>query len=306
MTVEFDFSRQLAELLLWHRVTGVAAVSVSVLFTAFLLGLGRRRPRLPRSLRALHQARTATASMEYLLVLMPFMIIVMTVWQFAFMANARLHVGYAAFAAARSAAVMIPAEFDKEPEGILKGNSKSPTSKWARIHKAAIPGTLSVSPGHAPTAIAVAAIASAKENDLQQLTQVPQIQPLIARLTLMGLHHPSPGITSGNRMSRTLVKSAFADKMTRVTINGASDKKNLDLSGTDLVTTVDKVTVQVDYIFWLHVPYVGKIMEAIFDNRPKIPFTNEYIFLNPYPSMKMSETVTMTVWPRHRVIKPCN
>jgi hypothetical protein len=69
--------------------------------------------------------------------------------------------------------------------------------------------------------------------------------------------------------------------------------------------SADTIEVTVRYVFWLHVPYVGRLMEAMFNDGIQNPITGEYLLLNPFPSLLLSETVTMTSWPRNRVIKPC-
>jgi hypothetical protein len=92
-----------------------------------------------------------------------------------------------------------------------------------------------------------------------------------------------------------------------VLINGKDHTAKLDLSGSDPASpTGDVITVTVNYIFWLQVPYVGPMLEAAFADRFKNPLTGEYLFLSPYPSMQLGETISMTTWPRKRAIEPCN
>lgn len=237
--------------------------------------------------------------MEYLLVLFPFLIIVMTVWQLAFMFNAQLHVGYSAYAAARSASVMVTADLAAEEEGVVRKESDAKATKWGRIRKAAIPGTIAVSPGSWETALGVAGVASLKRRGIGNLGERPDAKAAAARLTLMTVHHTRQSITSGTRLQRAAIKNLYAEKMTEVLINGKNRTEQLDLPG------ADTVTVTVNYVFSLHVPYVGALLEAMFENREMLA-TGKYKFLNPYPSMVLSETVTMTSWPRRRAIEPCS
>jgi hypothetical protein len=128
--------------------------------------------------------------------------------------------------------------------------------------------------------------------------QLPNGQAMLGRFTLMTAHHTDPGIFSGTRFGRGLVKNAYAERMTQVLVNRQDHTKTQDLAG------VDRIEVTVNYVFWLHVPYVGRLMEAMFEGY-KNPLTGEYILLNPYPSMQLSETISMTSWPRRRAIEPC-
>jgi hypothetical protein len=237
--------------------------------------------------------------MEYLLVLFPFLIIVMTVWQLAFMINAQMHVGYAAYAAARSASVMIPANLDQEEEGVLNEEGQSGKGKWARIRKAALPGTIAISPGNWVTAGGVALASSVRHGNVANLGALPNFTGIGARLTLMTVHHTEQSISSGTRFQRAIVKNVYAEKMTEVLVNGKNSKEAQSLGG------ADTVSVTVNYVLWLHVPYVGRLLEAMFEGW-RNPLTGDYVLLNPYPSMQLSESISMTAWPRKRAIEPCN
>ena len=307
MEVDPAYVQRLAELGLQSRVLwGLSALSLlTLLWFAARCGSRFAVGEVPARFTAdaLHRCRSATASMEFLLVLFPFLIMVMTVWQLAFMFNARLHVGYAAFAAARSAAVLIPAEYQGEKEGVLQREAEPNATKWKRIRRAAIPGTIAVSPGDMEAAAGTAALAALGGGKKVQIG-APDIA-VLPRLTLMGLHYyvggssgpQNTGVFSGTRPQRTLVKDLYAQQMTQVLVNGQDNKKPQSLK------TSDTVTVTVNYVFWLQVPYVGRLLEAMFKGFMN-PITGEPIFRNPFPSMQITETVTMVSWRRKRSIEP--
>lgn len=305
MIIDVEYAGRLAELQTQARIWWALAAASAVLLLVLASRPGARpaaggsRTSVLARLHALHDSRSATASMEYLLVLVPFLIIVMTVWQLAFMINAQLHVGYAAYAAARSASVMIPANLEKEEEGVLNKEGQSSNSKWTRIRKAALPGTIAISPGDWATAGGVALASRLRRGNLSDLGTLPNFAGVGARLTLMTVHHTDQSIFSGTRFQRAIVKNVYAEKMTEVLVNGVKNTETQNLGGTETVS------VTVNYTLWLHVPYVGRLLEAMFEGW-RSPFTGEYVAVNPYPSMQLSETISMTAWPRKRAIEPCN
>ena len=312
--MDIAYSDRLEELILQARIVcAVAAISL-LLFAWILVRLGRRisAARISHNsnrsesslLMNVHRSESATASMEFLMVIVPFLVIVMTVWQLAFMLNANTHVGYAVFAAARSAAVIIPAEMDGEEEGKLTKASNAVT-KWTRINRAAIPGVLAISPGSAENAFGVAAANALTGRGFG----VPQSPDLIAtggRSTLMSMHMcdtpvfcAPQALKTGTRAARLLVKDVYAQNMTRVYIGDQFDNSDLDLTGQDIVK------IRVDYVYWLHVPYVGRMLEAAargFRN----PLTGELIGLNPFPSIVLSEETSINVWSKKRATEPCD
>jgi hypothetical protein len=294
---ESAYNDRLAELALHSQLWwGAAGLTTLLLLLAAFRGMRSSRARAHESIERLRELRTsdsATASIEFLLVLFPFLVIVLTVWQLAFMFNARLHVGYAGYAAARSASVMIPAELGNESAGQLRGSREASGGKWERIRRAALPGTLTISPGHAATASLVGAAASGKRRlpgnpGGGPQSRVPDPGVLMA-VPLFTLHYGTDVLANSTRLQRAAVKAAYADAMTEVLVNGAGD-------GTPQTISNDTVEVRINYVFWLHVPYVGGLIEALFDRRPTNPRTGKPFFLNPYPTMTIRERIVMTNW----------
>jgi hypothetical protein len=316
MQIDPDFQDRIDQLILQSQLMWAAAVA-ALLFLGLLAYRLRGRMQDPDEpvpgglvarLRHFNDSSSAIASMEFLMVFFPFLIIVMTVWQLAFMFNAQIHVGYAAYAAARSASVVIPEDLQREAEYQVKklsdassGNQQD-VPKWKRIRRAAIPGLIGISPGDEGDAAGVVGMLLAnqlvQESSLNINSFQLDPQAFAARMTLMTAHYGTEGILSGNRTARGAVKAAYADQVTKVLINGQDHTKALNLSG------ADTVAVTVKYIFWLNVPYVGRMIEATMQGWIN-PLTGKPWFNNPFPSMEMTETIHMKIWTRKRAVEPC-
>jgi hypothetical protein len=289
-----SYGQHLAELGLQSKIAWATAVLVLALLVLFVLrarGRPSKRAAPVAPIQSLLRCDSATASMEFLLVLFPFMFIVLTIWQLAFMFNARLHVGYAAFAAARSAAVVIPAELGEEDEGELRKVNDG--TKWRKIQRAAIPGTLAVSPGDPAAAAGTVALALGGPNQGLRFDG----RALVSRMVTMTAHYGDPGVLGGTRLRRAGVKSTYADQMTQVLVNGKDERSDQNLAQNDTVS------VTVNYVFPLQVPYVGRVLDAVFEDRVN-PITGEPLLTIPFPSIEMTETITMPLWRRKRAIEP--
>jgi hypothetical protein len=309
MYVDPAFQERLAQLNLQSQVMWAAAV-VSLLLLVILTLKFRKRHvdgelvgdgGLMQLLRGFHKSSSAIASMEFLMVFFPFLIIVMTVWQFAFMFNAQIHVGYAAYAAARSASVMIPADLPDESEYVLKKLGTSGAQKWRSIRRAAIPGVLAISPGRAKDAAGVIGVYRGRDfmaDGEIDFGGTPDAA-VISRLTLMTAHYGTDGILSGTRKERGFVKSLYADNVTQVLINGKDHETEVTFG------PQDTIAVSVNYVFWLNVPYVGRMI-ALSMGGLGDRIAAQLGFTNPYPSIELSETVHMKIWSRKRTIEPCN
>lgn len=297
MLMDPAFDDRIAYLVFQARIWWcIAATSVLVLAALALsfrrkpLGLRASFTASLRRLRGLHGSESAIASMEFLMVFFPFLVIVMTVWQLAFMFNAQMHVGYSAYAAARSASVMIPADLEDEKEWELKKPKTKGAEKWQSIQRAAIPGVLPISPGRFTDALAVLGMARATKKDA--IKQVGKDPALAARMGLMGAHYGNAEPFTGTRIARSAAKDFYAQSATQVLINGETNKENRNLK--DLET----IAVTVNYVFYLNVPYVGKLMQTAIEGL-RGP-------LRPYPSILLTETIHMKLWARKRAIEPCN
>jgi hypothetical protein len=268
------------------------------LTAAALLALVRsaRGPWILSRLHTLHANQRGLAALEFLLVFFPLLYIVLAVWQLAFMLNAQMHVGYAAYLAARSASTVVYMDLPDEEEGMLL-NSGGNGKKWERINRAAIPATLPISPGNAAKAAEVAAssaIIVAIEDSALPDFDVPDIGAVPAQISLMTAHRGT-AIAEGIRMQRAGVKALYAANATRVLINGRDADGNgagggqsnnpLNLSGADVLS------VTVEYDFWLNVPYAGRMMHLAFGGNPLAGDFTE-------PTLTLRETVAINAWPK--------
>ena len=109
------------------------------------------------------------------------------------------------------------------------------------------------------------------------------------------------------RLRRTAIKSTYAENSTTVYINGANHEgkdekgKTHSSAGTGVVdlSTANTLEVTVEYNFWLHVPFVGRMLGAAFGT------PGQLLELFPYPSMVLRETIVMKNWMRKRTTDPC-
>lgn len=294
MLVDPAFDEHMAELLLQAKLCWVIALMSTLALAVLALNFRRRAtcresgaPSIRASLRALHESQSALASMEFLMVFLPFLIIVMTVWQLAFMFNAQILVGYSAFTAARSASVMIPASLDTEKEWQLKPQTKK-AEKWQNIRQAAIPGVLPISPGDAADAAGALGMATLTKDGAP--TSVGTDPAVGARMLLMGAHYGTTGPFSPTRMRRSFIKDMYAQSATEVLINGKNHEKAQNFKG------MDTIEVTVNYLFYLNVPYVGKLFQASIEGL--------YGPLRPYPSIVLTETIHVPLWSRKRAFEP--
>jgi hypothetical protein len=280
---------------LYGQLSLAAALIVTTALLALLLVPLRRGARA--RLQQFKQDEHASASLEFLLVFFPLLVLVLAVWQLAFMINAQVHVGYAAYAAARSASTVAFSELDDEPEGILLNINEPNAEKWGRIQSAAIPGTLAISPGSAESA--TRAYLSTQANKLIGDGPAPNFDAIdLANLpgqtVLLTAHRPGT-LLQNNRMRRTAVKALYAQSATRVLINGRDARGNLE-NGNKAndpfdVSGGETLSVTVEYDFWLHVPYAGRMMYIAFGGSELTSSITE-------PTLTLSRTVVTPAWPQ--------
>lgn len=278
-----------------YAYAGWIGACLATILSLILLSYFSKKHQPARS-RALHDCDRASASLEFLLVFFPLLAIVLAVWQLAFMINAQLSVGYAAYAAGRSASTVAYMELPDEPLGILIGDNSNgndnSTRKWKRINRAAIPGVIAISPGSAEkAALAYASAQVGQAISNSALPNLPNVDltSLPGRVTLMTAHRED-AILRGKRVARLAVKSTYATASTNVLING-SDKSVASLN----LGTAETIDVTVEYDFWLNVPYAGRMMKIAFGG----PISNLLPIPGQFqPTLRMRETVTVRAWPK--------
>jgi len=284
----FQFSSTLA-------FVGFAAVAFWLLHLRF-----GRRPEAT-SLRAGQFRRRGIASLEFLLVLIPLLVIILAFIQIALMVNARLHVGYAAYAAARSASTVVYSETDNEPIGVLLNGSEENAEKWQRIERATAPALLPISPGSATAAAQAYASFSAsqviEDESFDGVDFSVDGMAAAGRLTAMVIHRAGDA-WDGTRIQRSAIKSLYTDLATTVWINDRNSEGKMrdgsEQSGTYDLTSSDTLSVSVDYEFWLSVPYAGRAMKLAFD----AAWILQSRFLTP--TLTISDTVVVTAWRKRK------
>ena len=243
------------------------------------------------------------ASLEFLMVLLPLLIIVLALIQISLMINAQLHVGYAAFAAGRSASTVIYEKTDAEDEGVLANASNEGSTKWVRIKRATVPALLPISPGRVKSAVkAYAAFEASAVVDGGSFggisfDSVPE--SLLGQLGPMVMHRGGDFYTQlPTRAERGAVKALYADLATEVWINGRNADGELKEGGESAeafdLSEADTLTVDVSYHLWLNVPYAGRTMKTAMDW--------EFAFLSPFlvPTTELSETVVVSAWRKRK------
>ena len=241
------------------------------------------------------------ASLEFLMVLLPLLIIVLAFVQVSLMINAQLHVGYAAYAAGRSASTVIYEKTDNEEEGILNNAGTEGATKWTRIKRATAPALLPVSPGSATAAAkAYASYKAGVAIDSQSWDGVAfdsSPASVVGQLGPMVLHRGGD-FYEGSRVQRGVVKSLYADVATEVWINGRNaageDKEGGQTTEPYDLSSEDTLTVDVTYQFWLNVPYAGRTMKTAMDW--------QFAFLDSLlvPTIELSETVVVSAWRKRK------
>jgi len=241
------------------------------------------------------------ASLEFLLVLIPLLVIILAFIQIALMVNARLHVGYAAYAAARSASTVVYSETDNEPIGVLLNGSEENAEKWQRIERATAPALLPISPGSATAAAQAYASFSAsqviEDESFDGVDFGVDGMAAAGRLTAMVIHRAGDA-WDGTRIQRSAIKSLYTDLATTVWINDRNSEGKMrdgsEQSGTYDLTSSDTLAVSVDYEFWLSVPYAGRAMKLAFD----AAWILQRRFLTP--TLTISDTVVVTAWRKRK------
>ncbi len=276
---------------------GQLSLGLAILLSLMLmLLLPLRRGAFDR-LRAFRRDEQASASLEFLLVFFPLLVLVLAVWQLAFMVNAQVHVGYAAYAAARSASTVAFTELDNEAEGVLLNRNEPEAEKWQRIERAAIPGTLAISPGSAESA--GKAYLSTQAHGMLGDGPAPNFDSidfgsLPGQIGALTIHRPGM-ILSGSRLRRAAVKALYAQAATRVLINGRDSRGNLadgnTANGPYDLSSSDTLSVTVEYDFWLHVPYAGRMMYIAFGGSELTSGITE-------PTLTLRSTVVTPTWPQ--------
>ncbi len=181
-----------------------------------------------------------TSELEFTIALPVFLVSVLTVVQVALMVNAYLVVDYAAYCAARSAAVWLPQSTPGEPERQLAADEEDTSEKRSRIRRAA--------------AIAVLPIAPRLSRFRPWLTIPAPPQPIdAATLARLAAVRPQDGatLTPGRLAFALLEKWPYAWWGTEVSLR--DDHGNPATSFADSTT----VTARVTHKFEMAVPFAG-------------------------------------------------
>src|SRR5687767_6764145 len=121
------------------------AMAATALHASLALVVGSRLYKRRRRLRA-RLDDAGTAALEFAVAFPFFLMAVLMTVQSALLLNAYVVVDYAAFCAARSAAVWVPTDLSGEAAYALGGTDATTSEKLRRVHTAAVLAVLPISP----------------------------------------------------------------------------------------------------------------------------------------------------------------
>jgi hypothetical protein len=227
-----DLMVALAPLLLGGAASLGAAVASGRFLAARLPRAGRRR-----------LGDRGTSELEFAMAFPVFLMTVLVTIQIALLINATLVVDYAAFAAARSAAVWVPEAVSGEPANVI-GNSKLFSPKWGRIQRAAMLSCLPLSPRI--SGIIAAFIGQPADYPAGALRAIAQ----------RGAPQPNAGIDYAHLAQDFVDKWPYTYAYTSVELVDAGGRPRRQFDG-------GTITAQVTYDFYLNVPFAGRLLGTL-------------------------------------------
>jgi hypothetical protein len=191
-----------------------------------------------------------SSELEFALALPWFLVSVLVTIQMTLMVNAMLVVDYAAFCAARSAAVWLPQTVPNEAANSIAPPDDTDSEKWSRIRRAASLSCIPISPRLSSFAGGFLQLPAAA-------ITAEQFQALAA------LGDPMPGQTiSPLRLGiDTLDKWFYSALFTDVSLYGQDGMPRTDFPGDT------PVTARVAHKFYMNVPFAGPLMGRVFGHR---------------------------------------
>jgi hypothetical protein len=219
-------------------------------------------------------AEQGTTELEFALALPIFLVSVLVTVQVAMMVNANLVVDYAAFAAARSAAVWIPRDTGEEPRNAVAPARRSGMSgKWRHIRAAGTMACMPISPRISSFRFGFATSPGAMDlsgDALAQLAAKAEVQP-------------DTGVNWLRLGADAVNKWVYAVNYTQVELvdDDGNARTTFESNG--------PVTVRVTHDFEMAVPYAGPLLGSMFGDRYLGWFGGYYV--------PISAQYTLMVWP---------
>jgi len=238
---------------LWWRVAPLL-LSFGLSSAAVML-FGRVLARRIRRLRVRPLGVSGTAEMEFVLAFPMFVATLMVTAQVALMINATLIVDYAAFCAARSAAVWLPQNLSaREPANTIEAHEDytwmARSEKWRRIHRAAVMAAIPISPRASRFTFGI---------DFSKAEPLPITGDTLQSLASKADAQLRYGATIGQITLAVLDKWPYAYLGTNVDLLDASGHVAGKFDGT--------VTARVTHNFEMAVPYAGPLLGKAFGSR---------------------------------------
>jgi hypothetical protein len=188
-----------------------------------------------------------TSELEFALALPFFLISVLTTVQMALMVNAALVVDYAAFCAARSAAVWVPQTLPDEPANTMADPEQNDSEKWRRIRGAAT--------------IACTPIAPRLSQFAFGFLPRPPVAIGAAFRELSTINGTNVGGLSLPLGVDALDKWLYADLYTDVALLDGGGEASLQFPADA------PITARVTHRFYMNVPFAGQAIGAVVGDR---------------------------------------
>ena len=246
MSPESLFSEQLGDQAPW-----IVALLVSLWFLWRLwrtTALSTRAPDTTRSF--VKEEDSGTGMLDFVLTLPIFMLLVLLIVQMVLIINARIMVSYAAYTAARSAAVTVP-------EGLSD-----------KVRRAAVTSCMPIAPSLSRVPFTLWIYLSTRNGEVDGDLSEVLFESQSARFLPLFLHSPSSW--RGLHLSRVRGKAAYSFLATEVEITEEQSP-----------APRPAVTVTVTHQFYLDVPYAGEIFARLLGGLvgyvfPIMPISDSY------------------------------
>jgi len=201
-----------------------------------------------------------TSELEFALAFPIFLVSVLITIQIALLLNAQLVVDYAAFCAARSAAVWVPQDLPDEPPNSIASDEESSAEKRTRIRRAAAVATLAVSP-RLSTFLFGSLMSQASPSPLDGAS--------LGRLAAAAAIPPDPRIDYVKLGVDVVDKYLYSELFTAVELVGDDGEPRVTF------TPAAPITARVTHKFEMAVPFAGHVLGAAFGDR-FVPFVGPY------------------------------
>lgn len=260
-------------MLRWEFLATILPIVIACLLTfAATVLCGRTLALRVRRRRTQRLNDLGTVELEFAFAFPVFLMMILITIQMALMINASLVVDYAAFCAARSAAVWLPYQLPDEDANTIRAD-KSGRGKWERIRRAASIACLPIAPRFSGVGAGALGLAIPLEFD----------SGAVARLAGSGALEPNVSIDY-LRLSADIVDKWITSYLT-------TDVELFDRSGQVVrqFPSGSPVTARVTHKFYMNVPFAGAALGKTLGSRYFALFGPYYVPLSASYTLQLSQ-----------------